>query len=406
VRDNFSLSTLRTLRDRVAGICSRPECRRATIGPTRGLGVLNIGEGAHITAASAEGPRYNPRLTAAQRVDFSNGIWLCRTCHRIVDSDAEAFPVELLHTWKSHAEALARLRIENFSSELTGTSEFLDVRGTKRRGVVNLRFVGVTDVDKRSVSDVVNAKDEVEIRYSDMIEKALRTLQVRDRDPDAHMAQHPRRNEVEPGKRGEIAAHFHSYNKDLLRRASLIAEYNSAGLRRLLETLDELKASATEREDSVSTFGSLAALRMALALKRGYDWDKQEGVRHWFEALQLETTIGPSLLPLVPKLSPTGDATFGCRCWCAARVGSASVYEYVMFPYKVVLPLFLGGVQGNRAAFFQWVLPQIFDSERLGLRGEEDLITVENWEPFLLHGSHLEWWSRHRDSPWGDIYGC
>lgn len=406
MRHNFSLLTLRTLRDRVAGICSRPECRRATIGPASGMGVLNIGEGAHITAASAKGPRYDPMLTAAQRVDFSNGIWLCRTCHRIVDGDAQAFPVELLRTWKSHAEALARVRIENLPIELIGTSEFLDVRGSIRRQVVNLRFIGVTDVDRKSVSDVAKAKDDVEIRYSDSIEKALETLQARDKDPDVHMAQNPRRSEVEPDRRGEIAAHFHSYNKDLLRRASLIAEYNSAGLRRLLETLDELKASVSEREASVSTFGSLAALRMALVLKRGYDWDEQDGVRHWFEALQLETTIGPSLLPLVPKRSPTGDATFGHRCWCAARVGSERVYEYAMFPYKVVLPLFLEGVRGDRAAFFQWVLPQIFDSERLGLRGEEDRITVESWEPFLLHGSYVEWWSRHRESPWGHVYGC
>lgn len=114
-----------------------------------------------------------------------------------------AVPVELLRTWKSDAEALARLRIENLPNELTGASEFLDVRGTRRRQVVNLSFVGVTDVDKTSVSDVVKAKDEVEIRYFDLIEKALETLQARNRDPDVGAA----RSSVYAATKGSVPFH-------------------------------------------------------------------------------------------------------------------------------------------------------------------------------------------------------
>ncbi|PZM12909.1 hypothetical protein CPY51_15315 [Rhizobium tubonense] len=307
-----------------------------------------------------------------------------------------------MRSWKSDAEALARLNLLDGPRELTGVREYLDARVTEAQPTGYIRFIGVADVDKRSVSEAIEASDEVDIRYSDSIEKALVQLQWRDKDPDAHMAQNPHRKEIEPNLRGEIAAFYHSHNKRLLKRVSLIAEHNSAGLCRLLEILRELNASLSQRENSVATFAALAALRLVLILKDGYDWD-EEGVRHWFESLQVETTVGPSLLPLVPKVSHTGSATFGSRFWCAARVGSENIYEYAMFPYERVLPLFLGGVRGDREAFFQWVLPQIFDSNRLSLRREANKISPEDWEPFLLHGSHLEWWSRHRDCPWGTI---
>jgi len=398
----FNREIRRKLSDRVAGRCSRPECRRVTVGPLGDLGVLNVGEGAHITAVSSGGSRYDSGLSANQRGDVTNGIWLCATCHVLVDADPEAFPVELLREWKSRAEASARHALIHPNEEALEAGGYLELRRHEGRQRTSLRFMGVAEVDEKSAIEVVEALERTDIVYSDPIEEKLRKLQLRDKDPDAHAAGNPNRSEIPHDKRPEIAAALHASNKRLLRRASLIAEHNSAGLGRLCAILGELNASQSEKIASLVTFGALAALRMVLVLKRGFDWGGTEPTP-WFESLAVETTVGPSLLPLVPKASSTGDATFSSRYWCVARVGSEAAYEYAMLPYRQVLPLFLHGIRGDRRAFFEWVLPQIFDSTRLSLKAEEGKVSAEDWEPFLLNGAYEEWWSRHRDCPWGDI---
>ena len=65
---------------------------------------MNVGVASHITAASPEGPRYDPSLTPEQRRHKSNGIWLCQNHGKLVDSDSEHFTVEKLREWKRLAE--------------------------------------------------------------------------------------------------------------------------------------------------------------------------------------------------------------------------------------------------------------------------------------------------------------
>jgi hypothetical protein len=67
-------------------------------------GVVNVGVASHITAASPDGPRYDPNLTPEQRRHQSNGIWLCQNDGKLVDSDSEHFTVEKLREWKQLAE--------------------------------------------------------------------------------------------------------------------------------------------------------------------------------------------------------------------------------------------------------------------------------------------------------------
>lgn len=63
---------------------------------------------AHITAASPGGPRYDAGLTAEQRGSATNGIWLCQTDAKLVDDDVASYPVDVLRSWKEHAEEGAR----------------------------------------------------------------------------------------------------------------------------------------------------------------------------------------------------------------------------------------------------------------------------------------------------------
>src|SRR5260370_30643587 len=110
--DDFSEPVKRALASRVGNLCSNPECRALTSGPQEDPAkALNIGVGAHITAASSGGPRYDPELLPDERSGPSNGIWLCQNCAKLVDNDATRFTVELLRGCKTTAEAEANSRI-------------------------------------------------------------------------------------------------------------------------------------------------------------------------------------------------------------------------------------------------------------------------------------------------------
>jgi len=112
MRDDFSEEVKRTLVARVGNRCSNPHCRALTSGPQDDpTKALNVGIGAHITAASPGGPRYNASLTPEERCHPDNGIWLCQTCAKLVDNDTSQFPVHLLHAWKTIAEHEARYAI-------------------------------------------------------------------------------------------------------------------------------------------------------------------------------------------------------------------------------------------------------------------------------------------------------
>ena len=113
MRDDFTRRTVETLAGRAGNRCSNPDCRKPTSGPrTEPTKTVNIGVAAHITAASENGPRYDPGLTSEERRHPDNGLWLCQNCAKLVDNDPEAYPVDQLRTWKRHAEETARQEIE------------------------------------------------------------------------------------------------------------------------------------------------------------------------------------------------------------------------------------------------------------------------------------------------------
>jgi len=109
MRDDFSENTRRNIAARVAMRCSNPDCGRATSGPrTESDLTVSIGVAAHIHAASPGGCRYDPHMTSEQRSHETNGLWLCQTCAKLIDNDAQRFPVETLLEWKYLAEDAAR----------------------------------------------------------------------------------------------------------------------------------------------------------------------------------------------------------------------------------------------------------------------------------------------------------
>ena len=80
--------------------CSNPAYQSPTSGPhTNPEKAVNVGVAAHISAVSEDGPRYNYSLSSDERKSITNGIWLCQTCAKLIDSDVDKFPANILAGW-------------------------------------------------------------------------------------------------------------------------------------------------------------------------------------------------------------------------------------------------------------------------------------------------------------------
>ena len=127
-RDDFSIATKRLLAQRVGMHCSNPNCRKSTIGSNSNPSkVTNIGVAAHICAAAKGGPRYDEKMTSEERKSIQNGIWLCQSCAKLIDSDSNYYTKELLYRWKYISENIARLELNgtNFTANEHITHEFI-----------------------------------------------------------------------------------------------------------------------------------------------------------------------------------------------------------------------------------------------------------------------------------------
>lgn len=141
MRDEFTTRTKNQLGARVGWLCSNPQCRQPTSGPSESQkAVTNVGVAAHITAASADGPRFNPSFTASERCSIKNGLWLCQKCAKAIDDDPVTYSSEVLQRWKVDAEAYARAAIEGHNnSKGCKPQEFL--RGGQPKNVFDMLIV-------------------------------------------------------------------------------------------------------------------------------------------------------------------------------------------------------------------------------------------------------------------------
>ena len=119
-RDNFTAATKTALALRAAHFCSNPRCLKLTVGPSSvPTKALTTGHAAHIHAASKLGPRYKATQTPEERVSIENGIWLCRECGVIVDSDELGHTDNQLRKWKTdHETMVSEIRTEGYSRSL------------------------------------------------------------------------------------------------------------------------------------------------------------------------------------------------------------------------------------------------------------------------------------------------
>ena len=127
--EKFSSAIKRILQNRAGHKCSNPSCDITTSGPHQEEDkAINLGVAAHITARSPGGPRYNEFLTPDDRKSFTNGIWLCQKCAKLIDNDVRSYPEEQLRIWKRDHEA--KIKAENQGSARSDNNSRLPARLT------------------------------------------------------------------------------------------------------------------------------------------------------------------------------------------------------------------------------------------------------------------------------------
>jgi len=105
-RDDFPERVKLTVAGRAGHRCSKPDCRRITIGPHSDPNkTLSTGRACHISGAAPGGPRYDDSQTSEERRGIENAIWLCADCSDIVDKDESRYPPDDLLRMKSDHEA-------------------------------------------------------------------------------------------------------------------------------------------------------------------------------------------------------------------------------------------------------------------------------------------------------------
>ena len=96
---NIKWNTVKRLYGLSGNVCANPNCRKTLITENN-----QIGEIAHICAASPDGPRYDPNMTDDERRSINNLLLLCETCNKLVDRNAKDYPVSVLKQWKNNHE--------------------------------------------------------------------------------------------------------------------------------------------------------------------------------------------------------------------------------------------------------------------------------------------------------------
>lgn len=125
-RDEFDKKIIDTIAKRASYICSNPDCRSNTLGPSEKdpEKYIYTGKVSHIIAASENGPRNDHSFTSKQRSSIENGIFLCSNCADMIDKNMGSdFPVDLLKKWKDNHEIWVK---ENLNKSKNSTISIID----------------------------------------------------------------------------------------------------------------------------------------------------------------------------------------------------------------------------------------------------------------------------------------
>jgi hypothetical protein len=173
---DFSVDTRDMLAFRACLICNNPSCAALTVGPADAQGPLAIklGEAAHIRAARSGQARYDDKMTDEQRAHPDNGIWLCASCHTMIDKNGgEGFKAEKLIEWKKKHEEIIRSLLYSHRSPWPLMRKFTEEGQIAQDVVVALENHGALFVDRNVevAQHVVLSLDRLRLELRDLARK-------------------------------------------------------------------------------------------------------------------------------------------------------------------------------------------------------------------------------------------
>lgn len=235
-----------------------------TVGPSNEskAATSSIGVACHISAAaSGRGARrYDKQMTSEQRRAIDNGIWMCATHGRLIDTDESHFTVEMLKRWRDLAEMRARYELESGQPLINEAWEggFVQNTLTLKGGEVDGTAIGNALIDS-CVSELWG-NDICFVARDVIVEIALNAWQ--------HGHAHRIRLEID-GHCVRVIDDGRSFDPRTLRRTD--RELSSGGVTAVSYVLNRLSDSVIVdwRRDSdlnVTTFSLLRRLEDALEL--------------------------------------------------------------------------------------------------------------------------------------------
>nr|VFK46757.1 MAG: hypothetical protein BECKTC1821D_GA0114238_103522 [Candidatus Kentron sp. TC] len=123
----MKLTTVKRLYAKSSNQCAFPKCTAPII-----VDEIVVGEICHIRARRKNGPRYDATLSAADRDGYGNLLLLCKTCHKLIDSDPARYPSEALTTIKHQHEEKGLYEI---TPQLAHDAQLIIDSVTKKSGV-------------------------------------------------------------------------------------------------------------------------------------------------------------------------------------------------------------------------------------------------------------------------------
>ena len=107
---NISATTERNLWGIAAGRCEFEGCNKFLGNHQITKSEGNFGEKAHIEAVSKGGARYKALMSGAELNSADNLMLLCPECHKLIDENAELYPVSILQKMKrKHEQRIYKL---------------------------------------------------------------------------------------------------------------------------------------------------------------------------------------------------------------------------------------------------------------------------------------------------------
>lgn len=152
MRVEFTKKTKDILAGRAGYQCSHPQCSTITIGPGEKEGeTSSIGEASHIYSAAKNGPRGQCGLTEEQLKSPENGIWLCKSHARLVDTNnGDGFTASQLISWKKLHEEFIKHHQGRIYNKLYWISKLSIADSPLFQDAISIEFAKITIIESNS----------------------------------------------------------------------------------------------------------------------------------------------------------------------------------------------------------------------------------------------------------------